>query len=181
MNTKSLLIKGAIVAGSLSLLGGLGATMATSASAAVQPVMGTQQFVTHSNQHADTTSALPGGVYGNIFNWDGSPVWAWDNSTFKFSVTPENLADGSNYRVTVEVVGSFHGFADPVYGTQLDSTGPVHGVIYYDVIASQGPNGTLLPPTEPGGTTGPSLEQMINQLFGGTVTQSVTGAYDFSY
>ena len=55
MNTKSLLTRIGVPVLSLGLLGGVGATMATSASAAVKPVTVTAN--THLNNHPDTTSA----------------------------------------------------------------------------------------------------------------------------
>ena len=53
MNTKSLLTRIGVPVLSLGLLGGLGATLATSASAAVKPVTVTAN--THLNNHPDTT------------------------------------------------------------------------------------------------------------------------------
>ena len=55
MNTKSLLTRIGVPVLSLGLLGGLGATLATSASAAVKPVTVTAN--THLNNHPDTTEA----------------------------------------------------------------------------------------------------------------------------
>jgi hypothetical protein len=193
MNTKSLLIKGAVVAGSLSLLGGLGATLATSASASTGP----QQFVTHAQMHPDTTSGSPS--LTGIQNYDGSPVWAWDNVTLKFTPTHiDPLANnGDNWQVKVEVVGSFQGFADPIYGTPLQSTGDVHGVITYDVysagtpraLPAQQPQGVVdystVPATVTGSTSlspGAPAGSMLEQLFGGpgSVT-NINGGQDYSF
>ena len=59
MNTKSLLTRIGVPVLSLGLLGGIGATLATSASAAVKPVTVTAN--THLNNHPDTTSGNGGG------------------------------------------------------------------------------------------------------------------------
>src|ERR1039458_7530903 len=119
MNTKSLLTRIAVPVLSLGLLGGLGAALATSAGAstmattlsAVSP-SGTVTANTHLNDHPDTTSVSGTATVPS----PGGPVWAYDNITEKFTVTPET-APGM-YSVTVDVVGSFHGFADPRIATE---------------------------------------------------------------
>ena len=79
MNTKSLLTRIGVPVLSLGLLGGLGATLATSASAAVKPVTVTAN--THLNNHPDTTDVSGGAILpGN--------VWAYDNATEKFTMYP---------------------------------------------------------------------------------------------
>ena len=40
--------------------------------------------------------------------------------TEKYTVTPQG---GNEYLVTIDFVGSFHGFADPTNGTALNSSG----------------------------------------------------------
>ena len=107
MNTKSLLTRIAVPVLGLGLLGGLGATLATSASAATLP---TVTAVTHLNNHPDTTDVCGVGVI------QGDCVWAHDNATEKFTMVQHT--DGS-WSVTMDYVGSFHGFADPKTGTAL--------------------------------------------------------------
>lgn len=87
--------------------------------------------------------------------------------------------------MNVEVVGSFHGFADPNTGAALDSTGSVKGTISYDVQAAPGqaPSGAGLPATEAGGTSGAHLSDMVLQLWPSGSASIVGGgsAYTFSY
>ena len=161
--------------------GGLGAA------APAMAVSGPVSFVTHTNGHPDTTSLVsqPSAGQDATIHTPYGPVWAWDNSTIK--LTPVQIADpgdGANYRVDVEVVGSFHGFADPNTGLALDSTGSVKGTISYDVLAAPGeaPSSASLPPTESGGINGTHLSEMVLQLFGGHA--SIVGGgghYTFSY
>jgi hypothetical protein len=171
MNTKSLLTRIAVPVLSLGLLGGLGATLATSASAATLP--GAVHAVTHSPRHLDTTS---GPVLGALKDSPNGAVWAYDNMSEQFTVVP----DGTNYKVSIEITGSFQGFADPGangqsvdssgnpignYGQPLDSTGPVHGTISYEIQSSQVPSAKNLPAQELPGT---GLGVAIGQLFGET-------------
>jgi len=195
MNTKSLLARIGVPVLSLGLLGGVGATLATSAGAstmatplsAVSP-SDPAQYVTHTNGHPDTTSLLPGyplpGQDATVQTPFG-PVWAYDNNTVKLTVTPvSGLADGANYRVSMDVVGSFHGFADPNTGAALTSNGSDKGTISYDILAGPGqaPDAAGLPATEPGGIGSPTLRDMISQLFDGNETVVGGGdVYNFSY
>ena len=105
MNTKSLLTRIGVPVLSLGLLGGLGATLATSASAAVKPPTVTAN--THLNNHPDTTD-----VTGPAIGADN--VWAYDNATEKYTLV-QDPATGV-WTVTMDYVGSFHGFADPRTG-----------------------------------------------------------------
>jgi hypothetical protein len=145
--------------------------------------------VTHLNNHPDTTSvcntvdAYPGvGVIGP------DCVWAYDNATEKFTVTPG--ATPGTYRVTMDYVGSFHGFADPRVpsdtppgdglGAALISNGSVKGTIAYDVTATQAPDMSALPGQSPSGT---HIADNINLLFGGSIIAPITqdGQYTFTY
>lgn len=183
MNTKSLLAKGAVAAGGLGLLATLGATAASAST-----VPGPAQYVTHTNGHPDTTSLLPGyplpGQDATVATPFG-PVWAYDNVTVKLTVTPvSGFADGANYQVSMDTVGSFHGFADPNTGAALTSDGSVKGTISYDVLAAPGqaPDKAGLPSQEPGGIGSPSLRDMISQLFDGHETVVGGGdVYNYSY
>jgi hypothetical protein len=188
MNSKSLLTRIAVPVLSLGLLGGLGATLATSASAAT---VSTVTANTHLNNHTDTTS-VPTGVTS-----DNGPVWAYDNITEKYTVTTKTAPSGTTpgtYLVKIDVVGSFHGFANPRTqgemdalgltspdpGAALDSAGSVKGTISYNVTATQAPDASLLPGQSPSDAT---LSQNINLLFGGTVVgaPAQVGAYGFTY
>jgi hypothetical protein len=181
MNTKSLLTRIAVPVLSIGLLGGLGATLATSASAAVKPVTVTAN--THLNNHPDTTSASGSATTPS----DNGPVWAYDNITEKFTVTPETSP--GNYLVSVSIVGSFHGFADPRLTTEgssdpggpLVSDGSVKGDIAYDVQAAVGqlPDPSNLPGQSPSDAT---LGQLVKQLFDGKATVlGQHGPYSFTY
>ena len=170
MNTKSLLTRIAMPVLGLGLLGGLGATLASSASAAAVP--GTVTAVTHLNNHPDTTNVA---IQGRTDN-----VWAYDNATEKFTIVPV-VGEANTYLVTMDYVGSFHGFADPVYGTPLTSDGSVKGTIAYDVVAqpNQLPDPANLPGQVPSDT---HIGQNIATLFdGNTVSINQHGDYSFSY
>ena len=149
MNTKSLLTRIGVPVLALGLLGGLGATLATSASAATLP--GTVTANTHLNNHPDTTGIYNTGAIGT------DNVWAHDNATEKFTVVPTgvNTSGVNTWRVTMDYVGSFHGFADPRVpsdtppgdglGAALVSDGSVKGTIAYDVASNNTPDPSLLP------------------------------------
>ena len=134
--------------------------------------------VTHSAQHNDTT---------NVPVYTGSDVWALDNLSEHFTVTPEGA---TRYSVTIGVTGSFQGFADPTTGAALTSSGPVKGTITYDVNSTTPPDPKSLPAQEPDGT---GLGVALNQLFGVTDGSSMFynaaslpqlvggGDYAFSY
>jgi hypothetical protein len=146
-----------------------------------------QSYTTQAADHPDTTALLPGypqpGQDATLSS-PGGPVWAWDNLTVNMTPVPlpAGQADGANYRVQVDAIGTFKGFADPTTGASLASTGPVTGTISYDVQASQPPSGANLPAQQPGGLSGAHLSDMVLQLFNGT--GSIVGggdAYTFSY
>src|SRR4249919_936227 len=107
MNTKSLLTRIGVPVLALGLLGGAGATLATSASAATLPAaaalsanvkLPTTTAVTHVNNVPDTTS---GTVTSDPGTGNG-PVWAYDNLAEQFKVT--ETASGF-YTVVVTVHG----------------------------------------------------------------------------
>lgn len=195
MNTKSLLTRVAVPVLGFGLFAGLGATLATSASAATVP--GTVTANTHSAQHDDTTS---GPATGALISSPNGAVWAYDNLEEHFTAVPASgLADGANYRVTIDVTGSFKGLADPGangttdpslgYGRALTSAGPVKGTIEYDVKSDHAPDPKALPAQEPDGT---GLGVALGQLFGITDGSSIFaqtappqvvrgGDYNFSY
>src|SRR5215469_8415889 len=98
------------------------------------------QAVTHSANHADTTSVTGTATIPS----PGGPVWAYDNLTEQFSVTP---AGAGLWNVTINVNGSFQGFADPRMASEgstdpggpLTSAGSVKGTISYLVSSPNAP------------------------------------------
>jgi hypothetical protein len=183
MNTKSLLTRIGVPVLSLGLLGGLGATLATSASAAVvKPVTAS----THLNSHPDTTSAAGSATIDS----PGGPVWAYDNINEKFTVQ----SAGTNlYSVQIDFVGSFHGFANPrtaaemaalgltspAPGAALASDGSVKGSIQYDVSSTTPPDPSALPAQSPADA---SLSQSISTLFDGNgIVVGGGSGYSFTY
>jgi hypothetical protein len=141
---------------------------------------GPQQYVTHAANHPDTTT----GVTGATIQTPYGPVWAFDDLSVKLTPVAGSYDSGTaNYRVFVDVTGSFHGFADPTTGAALDSNGQVKGSIYYDVQSNGAvPDGANLPAQEAGGLDGTHLSQMVTQLFGSGA--SIVGGgdiYTFSY
>ena len=171
MNTKSLLTRIGVPVLSLGLLGGLGATLATSASAAVKPPTVTAN--THLNNHPDTTD-----VTGPAIGADN--VWAYDNATEKYTLV-QDPATGV-WTVTMDYVGSFHGFADPKLGNALDSNGSVKGTITYQVTSNNTPDPSRLPGQS---ASDAHIGDNILTLFGDPEAQStaITGGdvYTFSY
>jgi len=151
------------------------AAFAVPAAASAGTTPGAVFAVTHSPQHNDTTSGGPGAACGSSSN---GPTWALDNLEEKFTVVPvSGLADGANYSVTIDVVGSFAGFADPNTCNPLVSSGPVHGTIQYDVSSPVVPDKAgLLPNQAPDTGLGAALQQLMP---GSTIVGG--GAYNFSY
>jgi hypothetical protein len=171
MNTKSLLTRIGVPVLSLAMLGGLGATLATSASAAVKPVTVTAN--THLNNHPDTTD-----VTGPAIGADN--VWAYDNATEKYTLV-QDPATGV-WTVTMDYVGSYHGFADPKLGTALDSNGSVKGTITYQVTSNNTPDPSRLPGQS---ASDAHIRDNILTLFGDpkALSTAITGGdvYTFSY
>ena len=173
MNTKSLLTRIGVPVLGLGLLGGIGATLATSASAAVQPV--TVTAVTHLNNHPDMTD------HCNVGLIQGDCVWAHDNATEKFTLV--QTAPGSHtWNVTMDYVGSFHGFADPTgpnAGAALDSNGSVKGTITYQATSlTNDPDPSLLPGQS---ASDAHISENIQKLFASTATVTGGDDYTFSY
>jgi hypothetical protein len=120
---------------------------------------GPQQFVTHVNQHPDTTS-YPGAPAANDVSlpYPGyGSVWAFDNDTVQMTpvqVTPGPDNGYANWQVFFSTTGSFHGFADPTNGAALVSDGSVKQTISYYVSAPNGvaPSNKYLLSQEPGAT-----------------------------
>jgi len=162
------------------------AAFAVPAAASAGTTPGAVFAVTHSPQHNDTTSGGPGAACGSSSN---GPTWALDNLEEKFTVTP--YATGE-YKVIINVVGSFAGFADPGlngttdpaqgYCQPLSSNGSVKGTITYYVFSTQGPDSSALLPIQAPDT---GLGAALGQLFPGGVTYdwapTDAGNYLFSY
>jgi hypothetical protein len=156
MNTKSLLVKSAVVAGSFGLLATLGAT---AASASTGPA--TVTAVTHQSNAEDTTSGTATGYTDPLYG----PVWAYDNLAKQFKVTQTS----PGYYTVVETVhGSFTAFSEPNTGlltdTPINVTGSVEGTNTYYEYSPVAPDPSLLPSQEPSDVhTG----AMISALFDG--------------
>jgi hypothetical protein len=129
--------------------------------------------VTHSAAHNDTTSGGAGTACTSSVN---GPVWAIDNLTEKFTATP--TGNPGEWAVTINVGGSFAGFADPNTCNALASNGPVSGVITYIVQSPNVPSGALLYANQAPDT---GLGAAMGQLFGGNYTITGGGDYTFSY
>jgi hypothetical protein len=131
--------------------------------------------VTHSSHHADTTN-----VSGTCTVSSGNgPVWAYDNLEEQFTVTPYGTGE---YRVVLDVRGSFQGFADPKTGDCLASSGPVHGTITYYVLSSTGPDpSALLPNQAPDTGLGAAIQQLFPGFTGYDWAPADAGDYTFSY
>jgi len=157
MNTKSLLTRIGVPVLSLGLLGGIGATLATSASAATFGP--TVVASTHAAGLPDTTvGSTATGAYEDAngkVTYDPNksvygPVWAIDDLKETYKVTP---LGGNQYEVDRMVNGTFVAFAQPNTGLATVSPlnavdGQVHGTISYVVTSVNGPVG-ILPAEEP--------------------------------
>jgi hypothetical protein len=156
------------------------AVLAGSAAAAA-PAMasnGPQQAVTHLNNHPDTTGICGVDAIGQ------DCVWAYDNATEKFTVV--NTGPQS-WTVTMDYVGSFHGFADPRVptdnppgdglGAALASDGSVKGTITDYVTSPNRPDLSALPGQSAPGT---HISDNIRLIFGGD-PKVVGGPYSFTY
>jgi hypothetical protein len=134
----------------------------------------TVNVVTHTSNHPDTTY---GSVAGCTTPSDGGPVWAYDNMSLQYSVTPES--GPGNYSVTITAHGSFSAFADPTTGACISKNGSVDGTLQWDVSSTTPPDPKNVPSQEPG-----DLGQtwiMINQLFDGNATTVGGGHYSYTY
>jgi hypothetical protein len=95
-------------------------------------------------------------------------------------------------KVTINVTGSFKGFADPGangttdqtqgYGQPLTSNGPVKGTITYDVKSSTPPDpANLLPNQAPDTGLGTALSQLFDNQPASTLIVGGGDVYTFSY
>ena len=201
MNTKSLLTRIGVPVLSLGLLGGIGATLATSASAATQSAVLTSASVKPPTATVVASTHVPGvpdttvgsTATGSYEGADGKvtsdptlsvygPVWAIDDVTNTYRVTP--LGDG-NYAVDRQVNGTFVAFAQPNTGlstvSQLNAVnGQVHGTNSYVVHSTTGPDASKLHAEQPIAT---GSHTQLMQLFPGINDSDISGGgtWVFSY
>ncbi len=116
----------------------------------------------------------------------GGPVWAYDNVTKTFRVTPNG---GGNYTVTETVNGTFSAFDEPNTpdGNEVplnpNVTGQMHGTNTYTVQSSVAPNAAGLNAQydDQNGAAGITTNDLINHIFGDSATVSGGGTWVFSY
>jgi hypothetical protein len=198
MNTKSLLTRIGVPVLSLAMLGGLGATLATSASAStmattlsasVKPATATVVASTHVAGVPDTTvGSVDTGVYEDI---NGNPttdlsksafgpVWAIDDATDTYKV---HSLGGNQYAVDRMVNGTFEAFAQPNAGPvapKLDPevNGQIHGTISYVVTSVGGPVASKLLPEQLPGT---GSHAQLKQLFPDIQDSDISGGSDWVF
>jgi hypothetical protein len=150
------------------LLGTAGQASAAQLTASVKPVTAN----THLNNHPDTTNACGVGLIGS------DCVWAYDNATEKFTLVQQQ--PGGPWQVTMDYVGSFHGFADPNTGAALTSDGSVKGNITFTVTSNATPDPSRLPGQS---ASDAHLTANIMALFGNDPSTVISGGdqYTFSY
>lgn len=154
-------------AGTLAMLG----LSAAPALASAGPSR-TVTAVTHTSDHPDTTS-----VSGECtMPSSHGPVWANDNLSLRFQVTP--MAEPGNYSVTITAHGSFAAFANPRTGDCYTGRGSVNGWLHYDVHSSTQPDPRNLPAQEPGDL---SQGDILQALFGGHASIIGGGQYSYTY
>jgi len=180
MNTKSLLTSIGVPVLSLGLLGGLGATLATSASAAVKPPTATVVASTQEINVPDTTV----GSTQTSTQSPGGPVWAYDNVTKTFRVTPNG---NDTYTVEETVNGTFSAFDQPNTGgpeKSLNVTGQMHGTNTYTVKSSVAPDAAGLKAQYDDSAGDISTSDLITDIFGGNsanVSIGGGGTWVFAY
>lgn len=192
MNSKSLLTRIGVPVLSLGLLGGLGATLATSASAStmattlsanVKPPTATIVASTHEINVPDTTSGTATSVHSDFGN-----VWAYDNVTKTFRVTP---LGGGQYTVTETVNGTFSAFDEPNTPTGAEVAlsppvdGQMHGTNVYTVTSNVAPDpaGLAAQYDAAQGSAGITTGDLIKHLFGDDPSVVIGGGnlWVFSY
>jgi hypothetical protein len=147
----------------------LAGTVAAAAPAIASNGPAALKVTVHASQHLDTTSPCPNGII------QADCVWAYDNLSEQWVVTP---AGQGQWDVSITDHGSFQGFADPVTGAALDSTGPVLGTYDVTVYSDNTPLASNLPPQMNGPV---STTEMIRTLFADPSANVVGGNYTFSY
>lgn len=165
MNMRMRIAAAAVAATATVGLGVIGTGAALAGTATVTAV-------THTSGHADTTS-VAGPCTGTSAN---GPVWAYDNLSRRFTVTPESAAN--TYSVTINDNGSFSEFANPVTGQCQVGAGSVRGTIQFDVYSSSSPDPAALPAQISGDV---STVATITALFDGTASIVGGGSYTYTY
>jgi hypothetical protein len=174
MNTKSLLTRIGTPVLTLGLLGGLGATLATSASAAVKPPTATVVASAQEINVPDTTSGTATSTPS-----PGGPVWAFDNVTKTFRVTPDG---NHSYTVEETVNGTFSAFDEPntpsgAEVTLPNVTGQMHGTNTYTVQSDVAPDASGLNAQydDQQGAANISTGDLIKHIFGDNPSVQVSG------
>ena len=184
MNTKSLLTRIGVPVLSLGLLGGLGATLATSASASTTATTvsastetGTITALTHQKGVLDTTSIPnPVGIQATLPS-PGGPVWAHDN-LWRYVTATHDSTDPTLWHVVLKSVGSYSALADPRTGVAFTGSGPTWGEVDYTVHSTSTPSAAnLSPQTDPSLHSGDILKKFFGDQ-GLTVSNSM---YNFTY
>jgi hypothetical protein len=175
---KRIIYTGAALAALIT--GGMAA--AAPAMASSSPGTATVVASTHEINVPDTTSGTATSVSS-----PGGPVWAYDNVTKMFRVTPNG---GGNYTVTETVNGTFSAFDEPNTGdpnnpTPINVTGQMHGTNTYTVTSSVAPNagGLAAQYNDQNGAAGISTSDLIKHIFGDDTSVVVGGGgnWVFSY
>ena len=182
MNTKSLLTRIAVPVLSLGLLGGIGATLATSASASTLPAV-TMASATHATTvrgitfqgHVEDTTDHATSVLDPSYGY----VWSYDDMSRSLSAV-KDAADPTLWHVTLSSTGVYHAFADPRQdNVAYHGSGLMAGWVTYDVRSATAPSQAHLPLTVP--STMHSTD-IIAKWFGNPAGVPVTTLhYDFNY
>ena len=164
-----------IAAIAVAAVGALGIAVGTAGAALAGPGSGTVKAVTHTSDHPDTCSCTTDVLSANGY------VWAYDNLSRQFTVTPES--GPGNYQVVITDHGSFAAFAEPNNADlstfyPITATGSIDGTITYDVYSTTPPDPSALPAQEPGDVT---TSEMISALFDGNATIVGGGTYTYTY
>jgi hypothetical protein len=157
------------VVGALAVLG-TGATIASSSAGATSTTVTASTLVSN---HPDTTS---GGSGTACTSSPGGPVWAIDAYASQMTA----VTTGTNtWRVTIQDVGSFAGFADPATCNAMTSKGSLLGLYTVSVTSANTPSQANLKSSYSGAVT---TTQMVQDFFNDHTANNVAGgAYFFDY
>jgi hypothetical protein len=156
-------------------------SVAVAAPAFASPAPGTATVVASTNETnvPDTTTGT-----ATRLSSPGGPVWAYDNVTKMFRVTPNG---GGNYTVTETVNGTFSAFDEPNTpdGSEMalnpSVTGQMHGTNTYTVQSSVAPNAAGLAAQYDDQNGDITTSELINHIFGGSASVSGGLNWVFSY